>query len=351
MYCINKLKSFIPPLWIYKKNYLLAKKEEVNIPLGKKVFVFLAANYGNLGDIAITYAQHKCIEKKFTEYAIVEVSANCTLSYLKGIVSKVEKHDIVTFVGGGNMGDMYPLYENIRQLLISILSENRIIQFPLTADFSSTRESRLMKNSARRIYGNHKRLTIFSREKKSEEFLSGLLKKSIIVVPDIVMTLDYFDYSAPNRSGVSLCLRHDKEKVLSDETALSIEKIINRYFSDIEYADTLVDDKLVTIDNKERLLDSYLRNLATRRLLVTDRLHGMIFAYITGTPAIVFSNSNQKVKFCYEWIKDCSYIYFMEKYNETVFSSYIKKALTCRIDREKFLNRNAMFNEMILNAI
>ena len=44
----------------------------------------------------------------------------------------------------------------------------------------------------------------------------------------------------------------------------------------------------------------------------TDRLHGMIFAFITGTPAIVFSNNNHKIEGAYEWIKDCGYIYFIK---------------------------------------
>jgi exopolysaccharide biosynthesis predicted pyruvyltransferase EpsI len=37
----------------------------------------------------------------------------------------------------------------------------------------------------------------------------------------------------------------------------------------------------------------------------------MIFAYITGTPAVVLPNSNFKVAKCYEWIKGCGYIHLI----------------------------------------
>lgn len=348
---IDKIKSFIPPLWLYRKNYFLTRKEDVSLPLGKRIFIFLAANYGNLGDIAITCAQHKWLQTYFSSYEIVEVPANCSFSYLKGVLGQVTKEDIITFVGGGNMGDMYPLYENIRQLIVSKFPCNKIIQFPLTADFSYSHEGCLMKQSAQKIYSNHKDITILSREKKTEKFLSDLLNKKINTVPDIVMTLDCLDFALSQRHGVSICLRQDKEKSLSDEVALSINEVLKRNFGDIDSIDTLIDDDTVTLSNKERFLDSFLRKLATKQLMVTDRLHGMIFAYVTGTPAIVFSNSNQKVKYCYEWIKDCGYIFYMEKYDKDSFAEKMNQALRSHVDRKWVAKRKDMFNEMILKAL
>lgn len=348
---IDKIKSFIPPLWLYKKNYFLARKENVSLPLGKRVFIFLAANYGNLGDIAITCAQQKWLQAYFCSYEIVEVPANCSFPYLKGVLRQVTKEDIITFVGGGNMGDMYPLYENIRQLIVSKFPCNKIIQFPLTADFSFSHEGCMMKQSAKKIYSNHKNITILSREKKTEKFLSDLLNKKIDIVPDIVMTLDYLGFASEQRQGISVCLRHDKEKSLSDEAASSIYEVLICNSSEIDTIDTLIDDDSVTLSNKEHLLNSFLRKLATKQLMVTDRLHGMIFAYITGTPAIVFSNSNQKVKYCYDWIKDCGYIFYMEKYDEDSFAEKINQALRCHVDRNWVVKRKGMFNDMILKAL
>ena len=46
--------------------------------------------------------------------------------------------------------------------------------------------------------------------------------------------------------------------------------------------------------------------------MVTDRLHGMIFAALTKTPCIVVPNSNYKIKGIYEWLKGLNYISFLE---------------------------------------
>ena len=101
MLCIDKIKSLFPPYLKYKKNFWFAKPDTMELPEGKRIFIFLAANYGNLGDIAITYAQHKLLEKWKDSYTVVEVPANCTYSYLKGVVHRITRNDIITFVGGG----------------------------------------------------------------------------------------------------------------------------------------------------------------------------------------------------------------------------------------------------------
>ena len=52
------------------------------------------------------------------------------------------------------------------------------------------------------------------------------------------------------------------------------------------------------------------------KLVITDRLHGMIFAAISETPCIVFSNYNHKVGGTYEWIKQLPYIRYVENMGE-----------------------------------
>jgi pyruvyl transferase EpsI len=59
----------------------------------------------------------------------------------------------------------------------------------------------------------------------------------------------------------------------------------------------------------EKLIEKYSRS----KLVVTDRLHGMVFSYITKTPALVFDNSNAKISQCYEWIRDCGFVKLVNK--------------------------------------
>jgi pyruvyl transferase EpsI len=71
-----------------------------------------------------------------------------------------------------------------------------------------------------------------------------------------------------------------------------------------------------------------LDEFAKSKLVITDRLHGMIFSAITGTPCIVFANSNGKVEAEYQWIQSLPYIRFVSHIGE--FAHVMKK-----IDIEK----------------
>ena len=53
-----------------------------------------------------------------------------------------------------------------------------------------------------------------------------------------------------------------------------------------------------------------LQEFSTARLVITDRLHGMVFAAITGTACIAFRNYNYKIEGTYEWIEYLQYIQF-----------------------------------------
>ena len=49
------------------------------------------------------------------------------------------------------------------------------------------------------------------------------------------------------------------------------------------------------------------------KVVITDRLHGMLFAAITKTPCIVTKSLDYKITGTYEWIKDLNYIKFVEQ--------------------------------------
>jgi pyruvyl transferase EpsI len=52
-------------------------------------------------------------------------------------------------------------------------------------------------------------------------------------------------------------------------------------------------------------------------MVVTDRLHGMIFAAITNTPCIAMGNINGKVKSVYEtWLSNNQYVKYANNVDE-----------------------------------
>ena len=85
----------------------------------KKIYVMLAANYPNLGDLAITESQLLFLKDNFPNYKIVCVYVSNTLSEYKNIKKNLNKDDIFTLIGGGNNGDLYEFIESNRRFLLS----------------------------------------------------------------------------------------------------------------------------------------------------------------------------------------------------------------------------------------
>ena len=69
----------------------------------------------------------------------------------------------------------------------------------------------------------------------------------------------------------------------------------------------------VAVSERENALNAKFAQFSGAELVITDRLHGMIFCAITGTPCIVFDSKSPKVRGCYEWIKHLDYIRFADK--------------------------------------
>ena len=90
------------------------------------------------------------------------------------------------------------------------------------------------------------------------------------------------------------------------------EKVI-KYFVDktCQYTDNVSDIKKVEIDERKKIVEDKMKEYASYELVITDRLHTMIFCYITKTPCLFLDNLNGKVLRVYnDWIKDssCNYI-------------------------------------------
>ena len=168
----NIIKSLIfvltPHLFFDKIQLFFAKRDpefENEINLSKNVFIFLACDYANLGDYAITVAQKRILEVAFPDRKIIPVYMTQTYSALKSVLKLNRVDDIVTIIGGGNIGELYYGYERKRNLVVDKLKKNRIISFPQTISFSETFLGKLALKRSVRTYSRHPNLTFFAREK------------------------------------------------------------------------------------------------------------------------------------------------------------------------------------------
>lgn len=306
---ISKIKALIPYETKVRARVRLLKNKPTEalgfkVPSGDhRIFIFLAADYGNLGDVAITYAQHKFLSQTFPEYQVTEIPISNTIEGVVFVKRIINKDDIITTVGGGNMGDMYPQIEFSRQLVMEFFPEHKMISFPQTIDFEDTPYGQKMLKKAISRYSKHKDLTLIAREEVSfATYKKHFGQHRVLLLPDIVMTLDKTEPKY-ERKGVTVCLRDDKEKKMTAEQGQALLDLLKAEFGELTLGDTHIGGRDMSLRRRVRELHKIWDGFRRSELVVTDRLHGMIFCFITNTPALVFLNSNHKVQTSYQWIK------------------------------------------------
>lgn len=310
----------------------------------KKVFLFLAADYGNLGDVAITYAQSNFLKEKLPDYEVVDVPISKTLEGIVFIKKIIQSEDIVTIVGGGNFGDLYNQIEHYRQLVISNFKKNRIVAFPQTIDFSKSQQGQKELLKAQKRYGNHNNLTLTAREEVSFKKMKKLFPRNkVILSPDIVMFLNESDVDN-KRNGALICLRNDKEKLLKQSQEKDLLAIINSTFNKVSKYDTHINRSNLSLAERNEELQKIWKAFKNSEVVITDRLHGMIFCYITNTPCLVFQNNNHKIKGCYQWIKASSNIHFVEDFNVEFIQS---KLISAKNYRSGYISVKNEFEDLI----
>ena len=289
-----------------------------------KAYIFLAADYGNLGDVAITYAQTKFL-KEFSNRQVIEIPISKSLEGLWFVKKNIKKGDIVTTVGGGNMGDLYDQIEFIRQLTFQWFPNNRIISFPQTFDFTDSKEGRKALKQAKKVYNDHKDLHLVAREQTSYELMKKhFTSANVLLTPDIVLSLNETE-PKQHRSGVVICMRKDAEKSLTPEQNNFIIQSAESHFGELKYYDTHIGRNSMSVEERLGELNKIWQTFRNAELVITDRLHGMIFCYITNTPCLVFQNNNHKVKETHYWIQNSNYVTLMPKFSEDNIVQYFEK--------------------------
>ena len=114
-----------------------------------------------------------------------------------------------------------------------------------------------------------------------------------------------FQQEIKKDTDILICLRKDKEKVIDNKIGNIILELKNRY--SLKYTDTVI-NSFILPDKRKEYVEEKILEFVNSKIVITDRLHGMIFAFLTKTPCIALNNSSGKVLGVYEWIKECGYI-------------------------------------------
>lgn len=271
--------------------------------------------HGNIGDQAIALAERDLLDTvlgadKYCELTSAEIDG------WEDDFAQVTPSNCLVFVhGGGFLGSLWPEEESRFRKILEAFRGHRIVVLPQTAYFDEADGGKCRKES-RRFYEKHPNLTICARERMSFDTLTSMLDGvDVRLVPDSVLTLRTQGVSPgeSDRKGVLLCLRSDKERVLGESDAAGIEKQIKEALGPVSITHTdMIAKGVVRPGRRRALVEGKLREFAGAKLVVTDRLHGMIFAALVGTPCIALGNCSGKVKAVYRWLADLDYVVYLD---------------------------------------
>ncbi len=304
-----RLKYFILQIKLNFIGIIKYRNIELRDDEVQKAYIFLAADYGNIGDLAIVYAQKEYIKSIIKNCEIVEIPLAMTRAYIRKLKKIIKPNDIVTIVGGGNMTDRYDSIEEARRMVVKNFKNNTIISFPQTIEFTDSIFGQEAFKRTKKIYSKNSNLILLAREKMSYDIMQQAFPMNkVYLIPDIVMSLkDKVNIDTVRTDKIGVCLRDDKEKNLD----LNILELISKSYSKNSYEimSTYIDGDEFVYEYREKYFFDMLKKIREKSVVITDRLHAMIFCYITNTPCVVFDNDNHKISQSYnKWLKDCNYI-------------------------------------------
>lgn len=311
-------------------------KKYLKYPRGRKAYVLGSPVYSNLGDSAILLAQIEFLRSAgWDRKRIKELTFREYYQDREIIRKSIHNNQPIYGLGGGNMGNQWPIEEKFRYDLMDDFPNNPIIIFPQTIFFLPNSKEAELKSIS--YYNGRNEFTIVAREEKSLGIMRNLYPDAtILFTPDIVLSvaMETFGAVGQERKGVLFCVRSDAEKSIDDNIWIELEESLDSLGAKHRRTD-MYSDCSVTKDNRAECVRKKMQEFCGAELAITDRLHGMIFAAITGTPCIVFSNYNHKVKGTYDWISYLPYIRYVETVDQAKAAiSELLAMKNCRFDNE-----------------
>ena len=321
---------------MYRVKYKILKsalKEIKRRDQRKAIIYFGIPNHTNLGDQAQTYCTFNWLNKNYPGLEIYGFhSGQVAMGLIPRLQEYVLKDDIIFIQSGYNTTDLYLLEENMHREVLRYFPNNRVVIMPQTVFFKDSNE----ENISRDIYNNHRKMVFFARDeisyKKSKDIFSQV---PVYLYPDIVTSLIGNRKYSLNRDGILLCVRHDKESILSK---LEIDNLVDD-LSELGYkvtvSDTTIDMNLEYLQShRGEILENIFEEYSNYQLVITDRYHGTIFSLIAATPVLVLGTSDHKLSSGVKWFPEefTDYVSFSSSINDVM--DFVKKGKFNTVNHE-----------------
>ena len=298
------------------------------VPLGAPVAMVGYPNHANVGDAAIWAGETVWLRRHghAVRYA-------CDLhGYSKSTLARgIGPNGTILLHGGGNLGDVWPQHQELREQVVGDFPDHRIVSFPQTMQFSD--EAAL--DRARRCFNSHPNITLLLRDERSLERARDAFTGDSRLCPDLAFELGPFArLGSPDVARLWLA-RTDTER--------TADRLVPGEEQDDLVADWLADAHLAERPRARalkrraeakarhrirepfaafpllqvRLCDAvaearvrYGRRLLSRgKVVITDRLHAHIFCVLGDIPHVLVDTGYGKLAtFHAAWTSGLSFV-------------------------------------------
>lgn len=299
------------------------------IPFGSRILYVDYPVHFNVGDLLIMMGTEAFFaDRRYSvvgKYSVHGVPIKRRSKPFFPTLPKLDRDVIVVLHGGGNLGDLYPWHQHIRELLVKTYPGNRIVVLPQTIHFDA--EENLAR--AAKSFQHHGDLHLYVRDTHSAMVAQQKMGlKNVRLCPDMAHFLwNLYPNSGGHGSDALWLMRRDIEKV-DLPASLAGQK----------HAAMDWEDLITTEDEKQRLkvirmeqfnkfwglgffpsnrhwlacsqqvVDRAIKLFQSHDKVVTSRLHGHIFASLLGIENVLLDNSYGKNSAYYNtWTHRVSY--------------------------------------------
>jgi pyruvyl transferase EpsI len=215
--------------------------------------------------------------------------------------------DLIFLIGGGNFGMLYRESEYIRRTVIRKCKQCKIVMFPQSNTYGNSKFDLLELQRSIKRYASHRNLYLLARDQKTYAMIKeSFHRNTVFLVPDIVLTWNIeglIDEKQTENKNILFCIRKDLESTTDSELVIRSFSLAAQKGLTINEFDTETYRK-IQADMRMEELTVALNKFSQADYVITDRLHGMVLACLTGTPCLAFDNSTGKVSGQHTWISN-----------------------------------------------
>lgn len=212
------------------------------------------------------------------------------------LLQTVKEDDLIFIHSSGDFGTLFywtgminRSWHDFRRKLISQFPNNKIIQLPVTVFYHHTEGGRKTLAQDKLFYKNRSNLLLMGRDPYSYRILANHLECRSMFVPDFAFTLKP-ELTNKERKGALLMLRCDHETVFSRNMA-KIKGLIEQTVPNVTARDiNIYRTEPMTDENRATIINQIIDYYGDFKVVVTDRLHGMIFSVLSNTPCVCIND-------------------------------------------------------------